>query len=345
MIRVAVIGAGPWGMNHVRAVTSEPSTELASVADCDPVARERVRSHVERVRSHVANCAVHDDADRVLADPSIDAVIIATPAPSHAALACAALAAGKHVLVEKPLALSLADARRVAETAARSRRVAMVGHLMVFHPALARMRDLVRGETLGPLRYLHSTRANLGRIRREESVLWSFGPHELSMFDYLLGRQPTSVTATGRCIAHPDVEDVVFLTLHYATGELAHVHLSRVHPHKERVLNLVCANKLVQFDDVAQDKLRIFERGYEQPPEFAHFDEFLTLRDGAVHVPALAMQEPLRLQLRHFSRCITERVTPITDVASGVRTVEILDAAQRSLEQGGAPVGVARATP
>lgn len=339
MIRVAVIGAGPWGMNHVRAVASEKATQLVSVVDRDPAARERVASFI-------ALDQIHEDADRVFSEPSIDAVIIATPAPSHAALACAALDAGKHVLVEKPLALAVADARRVAHAAARANRVAMVGHLMVFHPALARMRELLRGEALGRLHYIHSTRANLGRIRREESVLWSFGPHELSMLDYLLATQPTSVVATGRCIAHPDVEDVVFLTLHYPGGELAHVHLSRVHPHKERVLNLVCANKLVRFDDVAQDKLRIFERGYEQPPEFTQFDEFLTLRDGAVHVPQLAMEEPLRLQLRHFARCIADHqhdrapAPPLADVASGVRTIQVLEAAQRSLELGGSPVPV-----
>ena len=324
-------------MNHVRAVASEPTAKLASVVDPDPAARERVTALVP-----IAN--VLDDADRVFADASVDAVIIATPAPSHAALACAALEAGKHVLVEKPLAMSASDARRVAQVAARANRIAMVGHLMVFHPALARLRELLRSEALGALHYIHSTRANLGRIRREESVLWSFGPHELSMLDYLFGAQPTSVTARGRCIADPQVEDVVFLTLQYATGVLAHVHLSRVHPHKERVLNLVGANKLVQFDDVAQDKLRIFERGYEQPPEFTQFDEFLTLRDGAVHVPQLAMEEPLRLQLRHFSRCISEGTAPLTDVASGVRTVQVLEAAQQSLELGGMPVAVPETT-
>lgn len=325
-------------MNHVRAVASESSTRLASVVDRDPAACERVAALVP-----VAH--VLDNVDRVFSDSAVDAVIIATPAPSHAELACAALEAGKHVLVEKPLAMSAIDAQRVAQVAARADRIAMVGHLMVFHPALARLRGLLRSEALGPLHYIHSTRANLGRIRREESVLWSFGPHELSMLDYLFGAQPTSVTARGRCIADAKVEDVVFLTLQYGSGVLAHVHLSRVHPHKERVLNLVGANKLVQFDDVAQDKLRIFERGYEQPPEFTQFDEFLTLRDGAVHVPQLAMEEPLRLQLRHFSRCISEGATPLTDVASGVRSVQILEAAQRSLELGGMPVAVPEATP
>lgn len=333
--RIAVIGAGPWGMNHVRAVAAEPSAVLASVVDHDPAARERVASMLSVPQ-------LHDDPDRVLADSSVDAVIIATPAPSHAALACAALEAGKHVLVEKPLALSLADAQLVEEAASRTGRVAMVGHLMVFHPALARIRELLATPAPGRLRYIHSIRANLGRIRREESVLWSFGPHELSMLDFLLGMQPTRVAAHGRCIAQAEVEDVVFVTLEYATGELAHLHLSRVHPHKERVLDLVCERQLLRFDDVSQDKLRIFERGHEQPPKFTHFDEFLTLSDGAVHVPQLAMEEPLRLQLRHFVHCITHREAPVTDISSGVRTVEILAAAQRSLDERGAPVPVTR---
>ena len=333
--RIAVIGAGPWGMNHVRAVAAEPSADLVGVVDHDLAARDRVAA--------LAVTSLHDDADRVLADPAVDAVIIATPAPSHAALACAALEAGKHVLVEKPLALSVADARRVAECASCTDRVAMVGHLMVFHPALARIRELLATAAHGRLHYIHAIRANLGRLRREESVLWSFGPHELSMLDHLLGGvQPARVAAHGRSIAHVGVEDVVFVTLEYATGELAHLHLSRVHPHKERVLDLVCESRLVRFDDVSQDKLRIFERGYEQPPEFTQFDEFLTLPHGDVHVPQLAMEEPLRLQLRHFTQCITEGTAPLTSIASGVRTVEILVAAQRSLDEGGVPVPVAR---
>ena len=333
MIRVAVIGAGAWGLNHIRALVAEPDCEVAAIADPDRAAGERAAALAPRARWH-------EDAAPVLADPQIDALVIATPSPLHAELTCRALAAGKHVLVEKPLALSLAEARRVAAAAADSPRVAMVGHLMVYHPAVVRLRELVRSGELGPLRYLHAIRANLGRIRPDESVLWSFGPHDLSMLDFIFEsrRLPDSVSARGQAIAHPGVEDVVFLTLRYGGGELAHIHLSRLHPRKERRLTIVGGHKLAELDDVAPDKLRIYARGYDRLPDFTQFAEYLAIRDGDVHIPQLAMVEPLRLELRHFLDCIRDRRAPLTDLASGLRVAALLDAAQRSLAADGAPI-------
>jgi len=327
--RIAVIGVGAWGQNHVRAVEAATTCELAAIVDPAPAARERAR--------HLAPAAsLHERADTVFADPSIDAVIIASPAVTHAALACAAISSDKHVLVEKPLAMSVAEASQIA-AAARSR-VIMVGHLMVFHPAVVRLRELVRSGALGNLRYVHATRANLGRLRRDENALWSFGPHELSMLDYLLARSPITVAAHGGCFLQADVEDVVFLTLHYPGGELAHLHLSWLHPRKERTLTFVGSQKMVQFDDVAPDKLRIYDKGYDRPPEFTEFAEYLALRDGDVHIPRLPMAEPLRVQLQHFVDCIAGGEQPTTDLASGLRVVAVLEAAQRSLRSGGQPV-------
>lgn len=331
--RIAVIGAGAWGVNHVRVVAGSDRCELAVVAD-------PLDGSLERARALAPRAALVRDPDQVFADPSIDAVIIATPARTHADLTCAALAAGKHVLVEKPLALSVADAERIADAAARSARVLLVGHLMVFHPAVVRLREMLRSGELGTLHYVHSTRANLGRIRQDENALWSFGPHELSMLDYLLDHEPVSITARGQCVLQTGIEDVVFLTLRYRTGELAHVHLSWLHPRKERALTLVCSQKMVEFDDVAPEKLRIYDKGYDRTKNFTQFSEYLTLRDGDVHIPHLSMEEPLRLQLHHFVDCITGLDQPRTDVTSGVRVVRLLDAAQRSLASDGVPVAV-----
>ena len=328
MPRIAVIGAGAWGLNHVRVVASEAT--LAAVVDPDRDALARARA--------IAVVPALTDPDHILADPSVEAVVIASPAATHAALACAALAAGKHVLVEKPLAMSLADARVVAEAAGRSGRVAMVGHLMVYHPAVVRLRTLLRSGALGSLHYLHSTRVNLGRIRSDENALWSFGPHDLSMIDILLERQPMTVAARGQSVLQNGVEDVVFLTLRYATGEMAHIHLSWLSPRKERRLTLVCSQKMVEFDDVASEMLRIYDKGYDRPPTFTEYAQYLTLRDGNVQIPQLAMDEPLRLQLRHFVACIRDGATPQTDIASGVRVIEVLEAAQHSLQMDGVPV-------
>lgn len=327
--RIAVIGAGAWGLNHVRVVETTAACELAAIVDPDRTARERAQ--------RLAPAAVvHATIDTVLSDPAIDAVIIASPALTHAAIACAAITSNKHVLVEKPLAMSV---REVSEIAAVARsQVLMIGHLMVFHPAVVRLRELVQSNEIGALRYVHATRANLGRIRRDENALWSFGPHELSMLDYLLGRSPMRVAAHGGCFLQPDIEDVVFLTLHYPDGELAHLHLSWLHPRKQRTLTFVGTQKMVEFDDVAPEKLRIYDKGYDRPPDFTEFADYLSLRDGDVYIPRLSMKEPLQVQLQHFVDCILTGASPTTDLASGMRVVAVLEAAQRSLRARGEPI-------
>ena len=331
MIRVAVFGAGAWGINHVRVLAGEPRGALAGVADPYPRARARAAAAAPGVP-----CVA--DPDELLARPDVDAVVLATPAPTHARLALAAFERGKHVLIEKPLALDLADAVRVAEAGARSGRVGMVGHVMLYHPAVGKLRAMLASGSLGALHYLFSTRVNLGRLRQDESALWSFGPHDLSMIDFLLEQEPESVAARGQSVLQRGIEDVVFLTLRFATGQMAHVHLSWLNPRKERRLTLVCSQKMVEFDDVTQDKLRIYDRGYDRPPEFADFAKYLTLRDGDVFIPKVPMDEPLRLELRHFLDCIDARSQPVSDLAHGVRVIRTLAAAERSLAQDGVPV-------
>ena len=332
--RIGVLGAGAWGLNHVRVVAAEPACVLAAVADPD-------RAAGERAARLAPQALIFTDAEHVLSDQAIDAVVIATPAPTHASLATAALRAGKHVLVEKPLSLDEGDARALEKVAAEAQRVLMVGHLMVFHPAVIRLRELLQSGELGRLLYVHSTRANLGRLRRDENALWSFGPHELSMLDFLLERSPVSVAARGASVLQPGIEDVVFLTLRYATGELAHLHLSWLHPRKERTLTVVCSQKMVEFDDVSPEKLRIYDKGYDPPPNFTHFAEYLTLRNGDMHIPQLAMAEPLQVQLRHFIDCVNGFAAPVTDIRSGIRIIATLAAAQRSLQRDGMPENLA----
>lgn len=328
--RLAVIGTGAWGANHVRVTASEARCELVAIADLDEVALARAHALAPHAR-------VVRDPDILLGDRSIDAVIIATPSRTHVDLAAAALDAGKHVLVEKPLALSLASAARLANP----RHVLLVGHLMVYHPAVARMRQLLDDNMLGDLQYVNSVRANHGRIRDDESVLWSFGPHDLSMLDVLVDDTPLTISARGQSIHHPGVHDVVFATIRYGSGRLAQLHLSRIHARKERALTLVGSRQLVHFDDVAPDRLRIVGHGFGPPPAFIDFADFLTLRDADVHIPALPMVEPLRLQLHHFLDCL-QGATPRTNFASAMRVTAILEAADHSLRADGLPVEIAR---
>jgi predicted dehydrogenase len=294
MVRIAVIGAGAWGANHVRVVASEPTCELALVVDRDANVCAAFDTLAPTARDH--ECALSSHA--------IDAVVIATPAPTHVELAIAALAAGKHVLVEKPCALTLSGARRIVAAAAQHRRIAMVGHLMVFHPGVVQLRDAVASGELGQVQHIQAVRGNVGRIRSEESALWGLGPHELSMLEFILEQTPVRVSASGRCIHHPGVEDTVNLTLHYPRGERADVVLSRVHPHKQRVLSVVGSRGERTFEDA--------------PPPV----------------------EPLRLQLQHFTDSIATGATPVTDISSGLRITQVLDAAQQSLSRGGVAVSV-----
>jgi len=332
-IRVGVLGAGSWGINHVRVLASEPRCELVVVADADESKRAQVSKLAPTARWS-------RDVDAVLAADDVDAVVIATPAATHVDLAVAAFAAGKHVLVEKPLATTLAGAHRVAAAGRSSDRVGMVGHLMVFHPAVRRIRSLLHSGSLGKPYYLHATRVNLGKLRSDETALWCFGPHDLSMIDYILCQHPSVVSATGQAVLQEGIEDVVFVTLRFPTGQMAYLHLSWLHPRKERRLTLVCSQKMVDFDDQAPAKLRICDKGYDRPPEFTQFAEFLTIRDGDVHIPQLSMEEPLHAEIRHFLDCIEMGTQPETDIASGVRVTAILDAAERSLRLGGTPLPV-----
>jgi len=336
-VRVAVIGAGSWGINHVRVLAGEPRCRVVAVAEPDIAKRPRIAELAPAARWTAS-------ADEVLAAPDVDAVVIAAPAATHVALTIAALAAGKHVLVEKPLARGLDDARRVARAAAPGQ-VAMVGHLMVFHPAVRRLRELLATGELGRPLYVHAMRVNLGKLRSDETALWCFGPHDLSMLDHILGEHPVTASACGTAVLQPGIEDVVFVTLRYASGLLANLHLSWLHPHKERRFTLVCSQKMVELDDVSPEKLRIYDKGYDRPPEFTQFAEFLTIRDGDVHIPQVAMEEPLRAEIRHFLDCIEHGRAPATDLAQGVRITAVLEAAERSLAQGGAPLAIEPGSP
>jgi len=334
-VRVAVAGAGYWGINHVRAFSQLRGAELAMVCEPDEAARARAIAIAPGARG----ARSLDDA---LAAPDVDAVVLATPAAQHAAQVRASLAAGKHVLVEKPMAVSLDEALAVARAAeAAPARVLLVGHLMVHHPALRKLAELVRDGTIGNIYYIYSTRVNLGRVRRDENALWSFGPHDVSMILHLLGALPERVAAHGHCYLQPGIEDVVFVTLQFPDGKMAHVHLSWLDPRKERRMTIVGSRRMVEFDDAhPTEKLRVYDKGYDRPPEFADFGQYLTVRQGDVHIPRVDMAEPLALECRHFLSCIVDGTAPLAGAREGLEVVRVLQAAQRSLQAGGASVAL-----
>jgi UDP-2-acetamido-3-amino-2,3-dideoxy-glucuronate N-acetyltransferase len=316
--QVAVLGCGYWGKNLVRVF--DQLGALAAVHDPDP-ATAAAMSEAHGVPAL--------ELDAVLASPDIDAVAIAAPAARHGDLALAALAAGKHVYVEKPLALDVADAERVCAAGDEAGRVVMVGHLLQYHPVFERLSELVRDGTLGRLEYVYSNRLNLGRFRREENILWSFAPHDISMILSLVGSEPTEVRAVGSWPLHRDVADVTTTHLSFVGGEQAHVFVSWLHPYKEQKLVVVGDRGMAVFDDREpwESKLAVYAHHVdwrEGVPE--------PVRADAQAIP-VKEAEPLEAECRHFLHCVATGATPRTDGREGVRVLRVLQAAQHSLEQ------------
>lgn len=329
-LRVAVIGTGSWGRNHVRTLAALPDVELAALCDIDPARRAAMARQYP-------GAFVTGSVEEALA--RAEAVIVATPAATHAALARAAIERGLPTLVEKPFALAVRDAERVAEQAAARGVPMLVGHLLLFHPAVERLRAMVRDGTLGELYYLYSQRVNLGQVRPDENALWSFGPHDVSVMLDLLCAVPVRLTAHGKSYLQPGIEDVVFVTMEFASGVLAHVQMSWLDPHKERRLTVVGSQQMVVFDDMqAREKLKVYDKGVERPPEYASYGESLTIREGDIAIPRVPNVEPLSAELRHFVRVARGTEPPRAAPASGVAVVRVLEAASSSLARGGTPV-------
>lgn len=329
-LRVGVIGAGAWGRNHVRTVAGLAEAELAAVCDVDAKTRERL------ARQYPGTHVTGDVADLL---GRVDAAIVASPAKTHAAIALQCIEAGKPVLVEKPFALSTADAEAVARRAKEKGVAVLAGHLLVFHPALERLRGMVQAGELGRLFYLYGLRVNLGQVRADENALWSFGPHDVSVALYLLGESPVTVAAHGHSYLQPGVEDVVFLTMEFASGALGHVQMSWLDPHKERKLTVVGERKMVVFDDMEpREKLRIYDKGVDRPPEYGSYGESLAIREGDIFIPKIPNVEPLAAEVMHLVRVARGAESPRASAEDGVRVVRVLEAASRSLSAGGTPV-------
>lgn len=334
MVRVAIVGAGLWGINHVRAFGRIPSADVRVVCDLSDAALAKAHKLVPSAR-------LETSFDAVLADPEVDAVVIATLAGDHARMALAAIEAGKHVLVEKPLALKTEDAVAVAEAADRRGRVLMVGHLLLFHPGVRRMREGILSGEIGEVLYLYATRVNLGVLRRDENAMWSLGPHDVSVMHYLLGKKAKTVAARGSACLQPAVQDVVFVSVRFEGGILGQIHTSWLDPRKERRIVVVGSRKMMELDDVQKtDKLRIHDKGYDRKTDFTEYAEYLSIRQGESHAPEVEMVEPLDAECRHFLECVEAGRRPLSDGWAGVEVVKVLEAAQRSLVMDGVPVAI-----
>ncbi|HEY7632384.1 MAG TPA: Gfo/Idh/MocA family oxidoreductase [Thermoleophilaceae bacterium] len=323
--RIGVVGLGYWGPNLARNFDRLPGAELRWICDQSQEARERFAPTFPDAR-------VSGDIDELLADPELDAVVIATHVPSHAPLALRVLGAGKHCFVEKPLAYSVAEAEQVVAAAREAGRVLMVGHLLEYHPGVEKLKELSESGELGDIHYLYSNRLNLGKLRPDENALWSLGAHDVSVLLHLArGEEPSECQARGESYMQPGIEDVVFCYLRFPSGLAAHLHLSWLDPHKERRFTVVGSKKMATFDDMEiERKVTVYDKGFDQ--KYESYGEYVT-RSGDIWSPHISNEEPLRIECRHFVERIVDGGEPRSGGESGLRVVRVLEALQRSLEE------------
>ena len=325
-MKIAVVGAGYWGKNLVRNFHS--LGVLGVICDTQ-------KKTLEAFPEHYPDVPVKDSFQSVLEDSSVIGVAIATPAETHYRMVRDALSADKHVFVEKPLALKEEEGMQLNELAEQQGKVLMVGHLLQYHPAVEKLKQLVSQGELGKIQYVYSNRLNLGKIRREENILWSFAPHDISVILSLTGEMPEQVTSSGGNYLHQKVADVTLSSLSFPSGIRAHIFVSWLHPYKEQRLVVVGDQKMALFNDVEpEDKLLLY-------PHRIEWKNHLPVPDKkeAEKVP-VDNKEPLREECLHFVNCIKENLQPKTDGHEALRVLRVLQACQESLEQGGKPVSV-----
>ncbi|MBN1755899.1 Gfo/Idh/MocA family oxidoreductase [bacterium] len=330
MIKLGQVGLGAWGKNLFRTFLSLGQVKMVMACDNDP---ETLNKFSERYPDIKFSSDWKD-----LLKEDIQAVVVACDPAHHFEVARAAMENGKDLFVEKPITLTSEKAERLVELARNKRRILMVGHIMVYHPATRYLKGFIDQGGIGKVYYFYSTRVNLGKVRSVENALWSFTPHDLSMILYLCDKKPVRVSATGAAYIQEKIEDVSFLTIFFEDGVIANIHTSWLDPHKLRRLTIVGDKKMVNFDDTQpSEKIRIYDKGVDKL-DYETFGEYLALRTGDIFVPKIEAVEPLQTECAHFIHCVSKREQPDTDGKNGLTVVKILEAAQISMDRNGMPI-------
>ncbi len=335
-IKVGLIGFGYWGPNLARNISETPGLSLAAIADARP---DRLDVAARRYPS----VARYADAVALIDSDTLHAVAIATPVSTHVALAKAAIERGRHLLVEKPLAPTSAEAAALGELASRRGVCLMVDHTFVYTGAVRKIKAIVDAGELGPLLYLDSVRVNLGLFQHDTNVMWDLAPHDLAIVDYLIAERPIAVSADGSAPAGYHHESIAYITLHYASGFLAHLHVNWLAPVKIRRMLIGGAQKLLEYDDMEpSEKVRVYDKGVEFDPadEERRRQLLISYRSGDMYAPNLDRQEALQRLVREFADAIAARRAPLTDAAAGARVVRLLEAAEESLRTEGRRIRV-----
>lgn len=329
-IKLGLIGTGNWGANLVRNFYELKALKIV----CD-----KNQERLEQIKTKMPEIETTEDFNQLLS--SIDSVVVATSASSHYELVKQALLQDKDVFVEKPLALSVKEGAELVTLATNKSRILMVGHLLLYHPAVWKIKEYIDKGTLGEIHYIYSQRVNLGKIRKDENALWSFGPHDISVILYLIKDLPLKVSCTGESYLQNGIFDVVFCTLHFKDKKIAHIHLSWLDPHKIRKFTIVGSKKMAVFDDMeTQEKIRLYDKGVDYRPSFGDMARAISLRIGDILVPKIDLKEPLKVECKRFLESVKSRKPPISDGKNGLEVLKVLDAAQKSLDQGGKPVNL-----
>ena len=333
-VSIAVVGVGGWGKNLARNYGQIHESRLRYLCDLDA-------NRLQEMQLAHGSEKITTNFDDLLEDDELDAIVIATTGPSHYELCKKALGAGKDVYVEKPFVLSTDHATELVALADESDRVLMVGHLLEYHPVVQQLKKMIDAGELGDIRYIYSQRLNLGTVRADENALWNFAPHDISVILYLLGKSPTDVSARGQSYLQQGVEDVVFLGLNFGDQSMGHVHVSWLDPHKTRRITIVGSKRMAVFDDLEpNEKLKIYDKGAEVNTDYDTFAEYVGLRFGDITIPYVRVGEPLRIECEHFLECVRTRNAPLSDGLDGLRVIRVLEAANASLENNGAPVSL-----
>ena len=335
-IRIAIAGCGRWGVNYVRAYLAMDGVELVGVSDPDANA-------VKRISRLLGNMPAYADWRVMLKELNPEAMVVATPASLHYGVVSGALERGLHVLVEKPLTNDSRKAAALVKLAEKRPRILMVGHIFHYHRAVERLEAMIAGGELGAIRYMYSVRTNLGPIRKDVNVLWDLAAHDVAILLLLAKDAPAEVTASGQSYLRGGIADVAFGTLYFQKRRtIGHFQVSWLDPHKVRQLTIIGSRRMAEFDDInTQEPLRIYDRGVDREKHFSDFGEFqLQLRDGDIHIPRVAVEEPLRVECAHFVECVRSGKTPRTDGRFGLAVVKVLEALDESLRHRGRPVKV-----
>ena len=327
MVNLAQIGIGDWGKNHLRTFSQMPGCNILMCCDKNQAVLDSVKA------GYGSNIRCVTDPEEVFADKSVDAVIIATLPDTHAKLAIRAMEKGKHVFVEKPLAMTVREGEAIKKAVLKYKKICMVGHILLYHPAVRALKDYIDSGEFGRIYYIYSTRVNLGKVRDEENALWSLTSHDISVVMYLLGQEPGSVSAKGAAYLRKNIDDVVFVSLAFGNNVIANIHASWLDPHKIRQFTVVGSKRMAVFDDMAQSgKLKIYDKGVDMVAG----KPSLALRSGEVLMPNIDGTEPLKLEAMEFLDCVKNNRQPLANVDNGIEVLKILESAQRSLDRKGA---------